>query len=246
MRVYEWGTARGRRTVLVAVLVVVLVAVGALVVRAVWPEPPPPIVSESKVHPPAPVGPDGGAQTCDADDLDVRLVADRSTVTDGEAVVFTVTLENSGPAPCLVDGADENRPVTVWAGDSGQDADRVWSSGDCADGERMLLLGPGSVDTHDVRWTDERSVPGCGPVKGKAGPGTYSVQVTVDDVDGAASQVVLVDKQEPPKPSPSPSSSSSSSDKASRSPGPSGSPSPEPSGSPTPTPSEPRQPDKDG
>lgn len=216
MQEAERGTAGRRRVVVVVLLVAVLAVAGALVVRAVWPEPPPPILSDAKVHPPAPADPAGDSRTCDADQLDVRLEADRTTVAEGQPVVFTVTLENSGATPCLVDGADANRPVTVWSGEPSQDAERVWSSGDCDEAERMLLLGPGSVDTKEVRWSDVRSVPGCERVEKAIEPGVYGAQVTVSDVDGAASQVVQLTRLEPPRPSRSPSASPSASQKSSK------------------------------
>ncbi|MBL0886850.1 hypothetical protein [Myceligenerans indicum] len=204
MQARESG-AFGRRRVVVVLLVAVLVLIGVAVVPTMWPEPPAPIESDAKVHPPAPADPGSATRTCGADVLDVRLAADRSTAAEGQPVVFTVTLENSGATPCLVDGADANRPVTVWAGEPGDDAERVWSSGDCDDEERMLLLGPGSVDTKKVRWSDVRSAPGCERVDKEIAPGLYSAQVTVADVAGAASQVVQVTRPEPPEPSPSPS-----------------------------------------
>lgn len=223
----EAGGVRGRRVV-VTLLVVTLAVAGVLVVRAAWPEAPAPILTDVKRHPPAPADPGGGTRPCAADQLDVRLAADRTTVSTGQPVVFTVTLENSGVTPCLVDGGDANRPVTVWSGEPGPDADRVWSSGDCGDaGERMLLLGSGSVDTQDVRWSDVRSAPGCEQVEGDIEPGTYSAQVTVADVEGAASQVVQLTRPSPPTPTPSPSPSPSSG----------GSPSPSGSGAPEPGPS---------
>lgn len=195
------GTVRRRRAVAVGVALAALVLVGGLVARAAWPEPPPPIVSEAKKHPPAPEDPANGARTCAADNLDVRLSADRSVLPRGERVVFTVTMENTGTAPCLVDGAETNRPITVWAGDP-ETGQRVWSSGDCAEEGRMLLIGPGTQVTEDVPWNGERSVPECGPEGKKIGPGDYSVQVALEDVTGATSQVFRIERPEPPKPSP--------------------------------------------
>lgn len=229
MHVREWSAVRRRRAAVAVVFLALLVLAGVAVVRAVWPDPPPPIVSGSKQHAPAPADPDGEMEACTPGALDVRLAAGRGTFPAGQPVVFTVTLRNTGGTPCLVDGADGNRPVTVWAGEPG-DAERVWSSGDCAGDERMLLLGPGVTDTQEVTWEDARSAPGCEQVRGKPGPGTYSARVTVSDVGGAASEVVQVTRSEPPKPSPSPSPSGSG--------GPSGSPVPSPSApSPGPAPS---------
>lgn len=229
MQAREAGVGGRRRALVVVVVLAVVVVAGALVVPALWPQEPAPIVSEAKVHPPAPADPDGNGRTCDADDLDVRLAADRTTFTAGEPVVFTVTLRNDGATPCLVDGGDTNRAVTVWAGETGPDAERVWSSADCDDtGERMLLLGSGSVDTQEVRWSDVRSAPGCERVDKPIEPGVYSARVTVADVQGAASQVVQLTRPEPPEPSPSPSKSSDQ--KGTKRGEPSASPSPSPSG----------------
>ncbi|WP_344098786.1 hypothetical protein [Myceligenerans crystallogenes] len=193
----------GRIAVLVALLGVVGVVAG-LVAAAAWPDPPAPIVSDAKEHPPAPTDPGQDVEACSAETLEVGLTADRAQFTEDEAVTFTVSLTNTGAVPCLVDGADAHRPVIVWAGEPGE-AEPVWSSADCAEGERMLLLGPGFTDSGKVRWSGELSAPECEDVDGKLAPGGYSAQVRVSGAGGAASGVVELDRLEPPEPSPEPS-----------------------------------------
>lgn len=197
-------TVRRRRIVAITLLVGVLGVAAAFVAGAAWPDPPAPIESDAKRHPPAPAEPGEDVETCSAEELDVALAADRATVEEGEPVGFTVTLRNGGTTPCLVDGGEVNGPVTVWAGERGG-GDRVWSSGDCADGERMLLLGPGFSDSREVEWSGGRSAPGCGEAGGKVPPGGYSAQVTVSDADGATSDVVPLERLASPEPSPTPS-----------------------------------------
>lgn len=221
-----------RRGRLIAVLVVL--ALGGVGVAVTWPRTEPSIVAD-KVSPPAPVDPNAAASPCSAEDLDVRLAADRLAVTPGVPVRFTVSLQNEGEVQCLVDGPRHSLAVTVYRGEVGEPtAERVWSSADCADPdeERLMLLGPGDVDITDVSWSDSRSAPGCEPGQPKLTAGEYTAQATLADVEGVASDVVRVTYTVPePTGSPSPSGNPSGS--------PSGSPSGEapagPTGSPSPT-----------
>jgi hypothetical protein len=213
--------------------VVVVLALGGIGVAATWPRSEPSIVSD-KADPPAPVDPNSVASPCTAEDLDVGVAADRLAVTRGVPVKFTVSLRNEGKVQCLVDGPRHSLAVTVYQGEVGEaTAERVWSSADCADPdeERLLLLGPGDVDTTSVSWSDSRSVPGCEPGQPKLSAGEYTAQVALADVEGATSDVVRLTYTVPePSRSPSPSGSPSASGGASADP--SADPSGEPSGDP--------------
>jgi hypothetical protein len=211
-------------------VVLVVLALGGIGVAATWPDAEPSIVSD-KVSPPAPVDPNAAASPCTAEDLDIRLAADRLAVTPGVPVRFTVSLQNEGEVQCLVDGPRHSLAVTVYQGEVGEPtAERVWSSADCADPdeERLMLLGPGDVDITDASWSDSRSAPGCEPGQPRLTAGEYTAQATLADVEGVASDVVRVTYTVPePSRSPSPSGSPSGN--------PSGGASADPSASPSPT-----------
>lgn len=200
----------------------VLVVVGALVaagtfggygigsavdaVREALPDSGPQLLAE-KVEPPKPIDRAGPAETCLPEELDVRLTASPTSVTEGDPVVFSIRVENVGRVPCLVDGADASRAVTIT--DASGD-DRVWSSADCTDGSQTLMLGPGDVaPARDVRWSAVRTVPGCASGQPAVGAGDYKARVTLADVPGARSNVVTFTVTERPVPTPQPSSAAS-------------------------------------
>jgi hypothetical protein len=197
----------------------VLVVVGALVaagtfggygigravdaVREAWPDSGPQLLAD-KVEPPKPIDLSGPAQTCLPEELDVRLTASPTSVTEGSPVVFSIRVENVGRVPCLVDGADASRAVTITDA-SGED--RVWSSADCSKGSQSLLLGPGDVaPARDVRWSAVRTVPGCDGGQPAVGAGDYEAKVTLADVPGETSNVVAFTVTARPAPTPEPAS----------------------------------------
>ena len=223
---------RPRRLGRVLVVLAVL-AFGGIGVAMTWPEADAPIASD-KSNPPKPVDPNAAAAPCEPDDLDVVLAADRLTATPGAPVRFTVSLRNEGRVQCLVEAPRHGLAVTVYEGEVGEPtAERAWSSADCADQdeERLLLLGPGDVDTTSVSWSDSRSVPGCEPDQPRLVAGTYTAQVTLDGVEGVSSDVVRM-TYTVPEPSRSPSPSGSPSGDPSASADPDASDAPDPSAEP--------------
>ncbi|MCP2263649.1 hypothetical protein ACFQHV_24225 [Promicromonospora thailandica] len=201
-----------------AIAVLVVLALGAAGVAVTWPRAEPSIVSD-KIEPPAPVDPNAAAASCTAEDLDVGLAADRLAVTPGVPVRFTVSVRNESEVQCLVEAPRRSLAVTVYQGEAGEaTAERVWSSADCADQEeeRLLLLGPGDVDVTEARWSDARSVPGCEPGQPRLVAGAYTAQVTLAEVEGAASDVVRLTYTIPePTPSPTPTATPTPSPSAS-------------------------------
>jgi hypothetical protein len=200
-------------------------------VRALWPEAQPELPSD-KAAPPDPIDRSGPADTCLPEELAIELTASATSVQVGSPLTFGVRVENVGRAPCLVDGSDASRAVTI-TDVTGKD--RVWSSADCSGGEQLLLLGPGDVaPQRDVRWSSVRTVPGCAGGQPPVVPGEYQAQVTLADVPGATSEVVRFTVTAPPAPSPSaPTPSSSPSAAAPSEPAPSPSvPAPTPEASP--------------
>lgn len=108
---------------------------------------------------------------------------------------------SSGPVErTAAEGAEE---------DAAAQGKRVWSSGDCTDGETMLLLGVDHVAEQDVRWRTERSTASCGDDLPALEPGTYQAYAELADVPGARSEPVTVTVTAPPEPSVAPSAQGS-------------------------------------
>lgn len=147
-----------------------------------------------KAAPPDPIDLTGPATACGADGVEVDVSVASSSVVLGDPQVFNVRVTNTGRVPCLIDGSEASRTVTV-TDPSGKE--RVWSSGDCAEGETMLLLGPEDVAPHDVRWRTERSAPGCKDDQPALEPGTYQARGELADVPGSASAPVTFAVVEP-------------------------------------------------
>lgn len=150
-----------------------------------------------KVAAPEPLDVGGPATTCRADDVELRLSSSAPTVTAGSPMSFMVRVTNVGRVPCLFDGSAASRAVTITSdtGDEGKEGDagdtgdaakeKVWSSADCAEGSRPLLLGPEDVNAGEVHWT---SVQGCAKKAPVVGAGTYEATASLEDVPGATSE----------------------------------------------------------
>lgn len=208
------GQSRGSRLLAIVLLSVALVTglgvaggygLGRVAdaLRAVWPESAPELASD-KAAPPEPIDLSGPADTCAPESLDVRLAADATAITAGDPVTFSVKVTNVGLVPCLVDGSDASSSVVIT---DAAGTDRVWSSGDCAEGEKLLLLGPGDEWSQAVRWSFVRTVAGCKGGQPAVGPGDYRAEVALADVRGAESNVVNLTVAAPEKPEPTPSPS---------------------------------------
>ncbi|MFD6137777.1 hypothetical protein [Isoptericola sp. NPDC060257] len=135
-----------------------------------------------KVAAPEPLKLGGPATTCRADDVELRLSSSAPTVTAGSPMSFMVRVTNVGRVPCLFDGDAASRAVTI-TDDTGKE--KVWSSADCSDGSRPLLLGPEGVDAGEVHW---KSVQGCAKKAPVVGAGTYEATASLEDVPGATSE----------------------------------------------------------
>lgn len=114
--------------------------------------------------------PEGAATPeCAKADVAVALRSDASTYAAKADPVFTMDVTNVGDAPCLVDVTDDTRELLIVSGPA-----RVWSSADCSDADaRLLLLGPGQVDSQELTWSRVRSDEKCSAKDVVAAPGTY-------------------------------------------------------------------------
>lgn len=153
-----------------------------------------------KVAAPEPLDVGGPATTCKADAVELRLSSSATTVTEGSPMSFMVRVTNVGRVPCLFDGAAANRAVTI-TDDTGKET--IWSSAECTDGSRPLLLAPEDVNLGEVHWT---SVQGCAKKAPAVGAGTYEATASLEDVPGATSEPVTftVAAKAKPRPTPSP------------------------------------------
>ncbi|GAA2242778.1 hypothetical protein GCM10010401_14630 [Rarobacter faecitabidus] len=115
----------------------------------------------------------GAPAECAADDIELSVSAANATYSLGGEVDFAVGISSKSKSPCLVNGSDASRVLTIRSGN-----DAIWSSGDCADdAARDLLMSEGSKDSQTITWKMTRSAPGCEKVKGKLRAGTYRAQV---------------------------------------------------------------------
>ncbi|CAL8969338.1 hypothetical protein CELL_00489 [Cellulomonas sp. T2.31MG-18] len=131
----------------------------------------------------------GGVGDCQPAQLALGLTPAAVDVPAGVSPTFTVTIKNTGTAPCLVDAGDAYREVVITSG-----ADRVWSSKDCVAANaprRTLLLAAGQSDTTQMPWNRVRSAPGCPGGQSRPGTGTYQAAVNLAGATGGPAVFVL-------------------------------------------------------
>ena len=131
----------------------------------------------------------GGVPDCQAAQLALGITSDAVDVPAGVSPTFTVTIKNSGTAPCLVDAGDAYREVVITSG-----ADRVWSSKDCVSANaprRTLLLAAGQSDTTQLPWNRVRSAAGCPAGLSRPTKGTYQATVNLSGATGGPAVFVL-------------------------------------------------------
>ena len=130
-----------------------------------------------------------GVGECQAAQLALGLTPAAVDVAAGVSPTFTITIKNTGAAPCLVDAGDAYREVVISSG-----ADRVWSSKDCVPANasrRTLLLAGGQSDTTQLPWNRVRSAAGCPGGLSKPGAGTYQATVNLAGATGGPAVFVL-------------------------------------------------------
>lgn len=125
----------------------------------------------------------GGVAECAAGQLALTTTAAAEAFGAGVSPAFTLSITNTGSAPCVVDSGDAYRELVVTSG-----PDRVWSSRDCVPAgasPRTLLLAPGGSDAQQVGWSRVRSAQGCPADLPAPGAGTYSVSFTLAGASAA-------------------------------------------------------------
>src|SRR4051794_525362 len=118
-----------------------------------------------------------GVPSCAAAGLALAMTPDATTFAAGVSPTFSVSITNTGTAPCLVDAGEAQREIVITSG-----ADRVWSNRDCVVAgteSRTLLLPGGGNDTTPFAWNRVRSAEGCPSGLPAPGAGTYSAQLNL-------------------------------------------------------------------
>ncbi|MFC8732361.1 hypothetical protein ACFT5B_07880 [Luteimicrobium sp. NPDC057192] len=193
------------RRVVALALVGLLVVVGVLVVKAVVPAVSSalgggadPVVTGASDPTPATASTTTGgpAADCTSAEVATSVVPTTPLFMWGKDVTFTVQVRNVGSTSCVVDGSDAARAVVVSKGGA-----RVWSSADCAPAtQRLLLLGPGDVDSQKVTWQRTPSAPHCATsaaTRRTVGAGDYTVSSTLLGVTSAPAPLTLAPKPDP-------------------------------------------------
>ncbi|GAA4835694.1 hypothetical protein GCM10023221_10890 [Luteimicrobium xylanilyticum] len=196
------------RRVVALGLVALVVVVGVLVVKTVVPAVSSALggggaavttvdAGPSPLTTPTPTTTGGPAADCTSAQVAATVVPSSTIFTWGRDVTFTVQIRNVGSAACVVDGSDAARAVVVSQGKTA-----VWSSADCAaTTPRLLLLGPGDVDTRKVTWKRTRSAPHCATTAATAkavGAGDYTVAVQLLGVTSDPAALTLTPKDTDP------------------------------------------------
>lgn len=188
-----------RRRIVVVFALVVLVAVGWLVIRALTsggdaePAASPSPSATSSPSPSASPSPGESVSAapaiadCTATEVLVTLGAPAIT---GDAVTFPVTLANNGGVQCLLDGSGADTALLITSGDT-----RVWKSTDCEATTSLLgtswLLQPGAAETVEVTWPRTWSFEGCGSSNDTPQPGYYFAELTVQGIPAERLQFEL-------------------------------------------------------
>lgn len=110
----------------------------------------------------------GQVSACAVDALTVEASVDPSEPAVGKPVNFALAVRNEGQVPCLLDAGPGNLVVAVASG-----SDSVWSSAHCAGDGSEVLLDIDAEYAISVRWSGDRSSPGCPGGQPAAGAGTY-------------------------------------------------------------------------
>lgn len=108
--------------------------------------------------------------------LRIVAVADSKSYPLGTTARLSMTISNSGKAPCVIGLGQGALEFRVASG-----ADRIWSSDDCSPGgaQGRTTLAPGAQRAESLSWSLTRSAPGCKGTRAAVKPGTYVLAARV-------------------------------------------------------------------
>ena len=109
---------------------------------------------------------------CQPEAVRIEAAADKDSYPVGSSPRLTLSVTNTGTAPCTRDLGQAAVELLVFSG-----SDRIWSSDDCSPGggAAVTTLEPGEAEVQRVTWDARRSLPGCEGRKAQAQAGTYRV-----------------------------------------------------------------------
>ncbi len=125
-----------------------------------------------------PPTPSAAVASCATDAVKLEAKVERESYPVGGRPRLTLTVTNTGSAPCTRDLGQAAVGLTVFSG-----SDRIWSSDDCAPGgpASIQTLTPGKAEQIGVTWAGKRSRPKCAGDQEQAKSGTYRVSGRVGD-----------------------------------------------------------------
>jgi hypothetical protein len=124
----------------------------------------------------------GAPAPCTADQVVVTPVTDSNSYEPGQQPLLSLTLLNTGAAPCTIEAGSDVQEYVIVSG-----SDRIWASTDCQDPgiAAPTVLEPGEeLSTTPFPWSRTRSAPGDCDVERDpvtAGGATYRLSVTVGE-----------------------------------------------------------------
>lgn len=171
---------RRRLVVLIGLLVVIALLVAGIsaISRALAGGSEPEAVATTfETTPPSPAASPSGATptpsasptpVCDFNGMTVAAKTDKPAYGPEEMPLLTMTITNSGSAPCEVNVGTSQMEYLVMSG-----SDRIFSSKDCQTGGVDLIktIQPGKSETANFPWQRNRSLEGCGAINAKPGGG---------------------------------------------------------------------------
>jgi hypothetical protein len=121
---------------------------------------------------PSPAPSPTAAAACAGAALKVEPAVGEDSYRVGTSPRLTLSVTNTGPAPCTADLGSAVVELLVFSG-----SDRIWSSDDCSKPgpADVTTLAPGKPVVQRVVWDGRRSRPGCTGDKERAQAGTYRV-----------------------------------------------------------------------
>ena len=131
--------------------------------------------------------------TCDPADLDVGAVTDAVDYQAGVLPQISLTITNSGTAPCVYNVGTSQQVLSITSG-----AETYWVSSDCQTDPADLdaVLEPGKIETSaPIQWSRERSALGACDSPGAQVPAngaSYYLTANVGEVAAKESRQFLL------------------------------------------------------